>query len=146
MTKRKKLADEKRGYSTRTHMVFPVAFCSPHVVCCLLSAVLAIKRKKYCSRGRKCIRMGWYLTCYFYKGPYDSASMDMRTQSGSTAETCVMVGSKIIQGSDTSNSPKHCEYTPSVQKWCHLPLPLCSRVESLCPPYAVCCMSCAILH
>ena len=37
----KQLAAVKRGYSTRTHMVLPVAFCSPHVVCCLPSAIFA---------------------------------------------------------------------------------------------------------
>ena len=147
---KKQLAAVKRGYSTRTHMVLPVAFYSPHVVCCLPSAIFAKKQKKCslknCLCGRKCIRMGWYLNCYYYKSPYVSASMDTRIQSGSTAETCGMVGWQTMTGSDTGNSPQHSEDTPSAHKWCYLPLLLCSRVVALCSPHVVCCLSSAILH
>ena len=41
-----KLAAVKRGYSTRTHMVLPVAFCSPYVVCCLPFAIFAKTTEK----------------------------------------------------------------------------------------------------
>ena len=41
---KKQLTAVKRGYSTRTHMVLPVG--SPHVVCCLPSAIFAKTTEK----------------------------------------------------------------------------------------------------
>ena len=71
---KKQLAAVKRGYRTRTLMVLPVAFWYPHVVCCLPSAIFVKKTEKILVKEhlcrRKCVRTGWYLNCYCYRGPY----------------------------------------------------------------------------
>ena len=133
MTGYEKATRRRKERIRHAHMVLPV--CSVLLsACCLLSAsaIFAKKTKKYslknCFCGCKCIRMGWYLNDYYCKGPYVSASMDTRTQSRSTAETCGMVGWQIMTGSDASNSPQNSEDTPRALKWCCLPLLLCGRL------------------
>ena len=79
------------------HMVLPIAFCSAHAVCCLSFAIFAKKKKKLIKKlplWTNLCKDGLVskLLLLYYKGPYVSASVDTRTQSGSTAETCGMVG------------------------------------------------------